>query len=134
MIDLVPCVVMPGSLTLQAFGIEVYDTLQECARKRGMVSVKRVETANSEACRRVSVSIEALQHNDMFVAYFQETVTKGLDHLDCEIWVHDIVWWGQTPEKLVEIMNVMLGRREDFSLVAECTNVRFSTLVSSDVL
>lgn len=58
-------VVIRGSPPLQALPIDMHDTLGEYGRERAMVSVKGVETANFTACRRVSVSVEALQHNDM---------------------------------------------------------------------
>ena len=45
--------------TLAALGINVYDMLGECARKRNL-SVQGVESPNSKGFRRVSIAVEAL--------------------------------------------------------------------------
>ena len=52
-------VVILGSLTLAALGIDVYDSLGECAHKRNL-SVQGVELPNFKECRRVSIAVEAL--------------------------------------------------------------------------
>ena len=52
-------VVILGSPTLAALGINVYDSLGDCARKRNL-SVKGVESPNFQECRRVSIPVETL--------------------------------------------------------------------------
>ena len=52
-------VVILESSTFAALGINVYDSLDECARKRNL-SVQVVETPNFKACRWVSIAVEAL--------------------------------------------------------------------------
>ena len=52
-------VVILGSPTLAALEINVYDSLDECARKRNL-SVQGVESPNFKGCRRVSIAVEAL--------------------------------------------------------------------------
>ena len=48
-----------GGPTLAALGINVYDSLNECARTRNL-SVQGVESPNFKECRRVSITVEAL--------------------------------------------------------------------------
>ena len=52
-------VVILGSPTLAALRINVYDSLEECARKRNL-SVQGVESPNFKGCRRASTAVEAL--------------------------------------------------------------------------
>ena len=52
-------VVILGSSALAALEIKLYDSLGECARKRGL-SVQGGESPNSKECRRVSTVVEAL--------------------------------------------------------------------------
>ena len=52
-------VVILGSPTLAALGIDVYDSFGECARKRNL-SVQGVESPNFKECRRMSIAVEAL--------------------------------------------------------------------------
>ena len=52
-------VVISGSPTLAALGINVYESLGECARNRNL-SIQGVESANFKECRRVSIAFEAL--------------------------------------------------------------------------
>ena len=52
-------VVMLESPTYAALGINVYDSLCECARKRNL-SVQGVESRNFKECQRVSIAMEAL--------------------------------------------------------------------------
>ena len=54
--------VMLGNPTLKALGIDVYDSLGARARERA--GLAGVETASYKQCRRVSLSVEALQHVD----------------------------------------------------------------------
>ena len=66
MMDLISFAVLPdkedvmisGSPTLAALGINVYDSLGECRRKRKL-SVQDVESPNFKECRRVSIAVEA---------------------------------------------------------------------------
>ena len=65
--DPVSCAVLPGkedvvilgSPTLAALGINVYDSLGECGRKRNLSS-QSVESPNFKECLRVSIAVEAL--------------------------------------------------------------------------
>ena len=52
-------VVILGSPTLVALGINVYDSLGEYAHKRNLY-VQSVESPNYKECRRVSIAVEAL--------------------------------------------------------------------------
>ena len=52
-------VVILGSPTLAFLGINVYDSLGECARKRNL-SVQGVESPNFKECRWVSIAVEAM--------------------------------------------------------------------------
>ena len=52
-------VVILGSPTLAALGINMYDSLGECARKRN-IAVQGLESPNFKECRRVSIAVEAL--------------------------------------------------------------------------
>ena len=52
-----------GSPTLAALGINVYDSLGECTRKRNL-SVQGVESPNFKECRRVSIVVETLLQRD----------------------------------------------------------------------
>ena len=55
-------VVILGSPTLVTLGINVYDSLGKCTRKRNL-SVQGVDSPNLKECRRVSIAVEALlQH------------------------------------------------------------------------
>ena len=53
-------VVIIGSGTLEAMGIDVYSGLEVCARSRHSL-VSGVDTPEFRACRRVSLAVEALQ-------------------------------------------------------------------------
>ena len=52
-------VVILGNPTLKALGIDVYDTLG--ARTREQANIAEVDTAAYKQCRRVMVSVDALQ-------------------------------------------------------------------------
>ena len=52
-------VVILGSPTLTALGINVYGSLCECARKRNL-SVQGVGSPNFKECRRVRITMKAL--------------------------------------------------------------------------
>ena len=52
-------VMILGSPTLAALGIDVYDSLGECAREHNL-SVQSVESPNFKECRWVSIGVEAL--------------------------------------------------------------------------
>ena len=49
-------VMILGSLPLAALGIDVYNSLGECVRKRNL-SVQGVESPNFKECRRVSIAV-----------------------------------------------------------------------------
>ena len=53
-------VIILGNPTLKALGIDVYDSLGARARERA--GLAGVETGAYKRCRRVSLSVEALQH------------------------------------------------------------------------
>lgn len=72
-------VVVFESPSLQASGVDVYDTLGTWARKRAMATVKVVEVANFIACLLVSGSIELFQHNDML----REPNGEDIERLVC---------------------------------------------------
>ena len=56
-------VVIMGSPTIAALGINVYVSLDECARKCNL-SVQGVESPNFKECRQVGIAVEALLHRD----------------------------------------------------------------------
>ena len=71
MIDPVSYTVLPGkedvlilrSSTLATLGINVYDSLGECARKRNLPA-QGVESPNFKECRRVGIAVETLLQRD----------------------------------------------------------------------
>ena len=70
-------VVILGSPTLATLGINVYDSLGECARKRNL-SLQGVESPSFKECRRVSIVVETQLQRDPGAPKLPDEVTERL--------------------------------------------------------
>ena len=59
------------------------------------------------------------------ISYFQATLTRVLEGLNCMVWVDDVIYWGLDETDLLKTLDLILVGLEKVSLYAYGSQVHF---------